>query len=238
MAFAISGAAGRRDLPLTFLGEGYIQDLAPNFLAAFSQDIERINKEVIDGVRFRFVKRNLIGRVPPGNGDPNMLNIDQLQNTVGDATALYNNENELVEELLKLTHAKHYEHLRYLASNHDRSILKIRFVLMPFSFVFLLSGTHQYHIVWETLDTEEATYIWHIEKSIELLRAKLQQIDKELGYIREKGRQTFIDALPENFTRIIHDYSEARKGFILWKGSIRGEDSVMLVRFWATVYTF
>jgi superfamily II DNA or RNA helicase len=197
-----------------------LQDSVPTFLAAFSEDIERINKEVIDSVRFRFVKRNLIGRVPTGDVDPNMLNIDQLQNTVGDATALYKNEDELVEELLKLTNAKHYEHIRYLAANHDRSILKIRFVLMPFSFVFLLSGTHQYHIVWETLDTEEATYIWHIDKSIDLLRTKLLQIDKEIGYIREKGRQTFIDALPEDFTRIIHDYSEARKGFILWKDQL------------------
>jgi hypothetical protein len=44
--------------------------------------------------------------------------------------------------------------------------------------------------------------------------------NKDLGYIREKGRQTFIDALPEDFTRIIHDYSEARKGCILWKDQL------------------
>jgi hypothetical protein len=35
--------------------------------------------------------------------------------------------------------------------------------------VFLLSGSYQYHLVWETLDTEEATYIWHIGKSIDEL---------------------------------------------------------------------
>jgi hypothetical protein len=44
-------------------------------------------------------------------------------------------------------------------------ILRIRFVLTPFSFLFLLHGNKKYHIVWETLNSEEATYIWHFEKS-------------------------------------------------------------------------
>ena len=65
---------------------------------------------------------------------------------------------ELLNEILKLKDARHYQQLRYL-DKHDRSVLKVRFVLLPFSFVFLLSGQEQYHIVWETLDTEEATYI-------------------------------------------------------------------------------
>ncbi len=95
--------------------------------------------------------------------------------------------------------------------------MKIRFVLSPFSFAFLINGTQQYHIVLETLDTEEATYIWHIDKRNVNLSSKLKQIDEALGIIRTKGRQTYIESNPENFSRIVHDYSDDRKGFIIWK---------------------
>jgi len=84
------------------------------------------------------------------------------------------------------------------------------------SFVFLLAGRDQYHIVLETLDTEEATYIWHIEKSKPLPEA-LKEIDQDLNIIRTKGRQTFLKQPPENFNRIVHDYSDDRKGFVIWK---------------------
>ena len=43
--------------------------------------------------------------------------------------------------------AKHYRQLRYLATRHEHTILKLRFVLSPFSFVFLLAGEEQFHIV-------------------------------------------------------------------------------------------
>ncbi len=99
--------------------------------------------------------------------------------------------------------------------NHDSNTLKLRFVLNQFSFVFLLTGIEQYHIVLETLDTEEATYIWHINKNV--LSQKLQAIDLDLNNIRNNGRQVFLQNQPENFSRLIHDYSDERKGFIIWK---------------------
>ena len=96
--------------------------------------------------------------------------------------------------------------------------MKVRFVLQPFSFVFLLAGTKSYHIVLETLDTEEATYIWHSEKSKSALIDTIKQIDKELNIIKEKGRQAYLETNPNNFSRIIHDYSDSNKGFSTWKG--------------------
>ena len=41
---------------------------------------------------------------------------------------------------------KHYRHLRYLASKHEGLIGKLRIVLDPFSFVFLLSGAEHERI--------------------------------------------------------------------------------------------
>jgi hypothetical protein len=107
--------------------------------------------------------------------------------------------------------------VRYLADRHERTILKLRFVLSPFSFVFLLTGEEQFHIVLETLDTEEATYIWHIPKDKNTLREALKRIDNDLNIIRQHGRQYFLETQPADFTRVVHDYSEGRKGFVVWK---------------------
>lgn len=86
-----------------------------------------------------------------------------------------------------------------------------------FSFVFLLTGTEQFHIVLETLDTEEATYIWHIDRNTQMLRENFRKIDEDLNIIRNKGRKVFLDNQPKNFSRILHDYSDERKGFAIWK---------------------
>jgi hypothetical protein len=93
-------------------------------------------------------------------------------------------------------------------------------VLNPFSFVFLLAGYKQYHIILETLDTEEATYIWQSPNNKVSLIEEVKQIDNQLSIIREKGRQAFLTNTPENFTRIIHDYLDNKKGFILWKSTL------------------
>jgi hypothetical protein len=69
----------------------------------------------------------------------------------------------------------------------------------------------------ETLDTREATYVWHIEKDKKELRQQLQVIDQQLNMIRNDGRQSFLESQPVNFSRIVHDYSDEQKGFVLWK---------------------
>ena len=94
----------------------------------------------------------------------NLLTAEELTTTNGNEPGLYNDGNQLLDELLSRKSYRHSRHIRYLADRHERSILKIRFVLSPFSFVFLLSGEQRYHIILETLDTDEATYIWHLEK--------------------------------------------------------------------------
>jgi hypothetical protein len=119
--------------------------------------------------------------------------------------------------VLKHSHFIHHRHLRYLADRHSGHLLKIRFVLQPFSFVFLLEGNEQYHIVLETLDTEEASYLWHLPKILSNLPLGLKEIDAHLELIRKLGRQVFLQAPPKNFSRLVHDYSDTQKGFIVWK---------------------
>ncbi|NTS43094.1 DEAD/DEAH box helicase family protein [Flavisolibacter sp. BT320] len=180
--------------------------------SADSEDIKRINREVIEGMRFRFVSKHILNdQVLERKG--NLLDITQVQS----GHQIYETGEELLDDLLKNNQFRHYKQLRYLAERHAGNLLKIRFVLRPFSFVFLITGTEQYHIILETLDTEEATYLWHFHKSSSLLPSKLKEIDAQLQIIRNQGRQVFLDSKPENFSRILHDYSNAQKGFVLWK---------------------
>ena len=131
--------------------------------------------------------------------------------------ALYDSGEDFLVDILKNKNYKHYKNIKYLAENHARHLLKLRFVLQPFSFVFLLVGQEGFHFVLETLDTEEATYIWHFDNDKITLPDKLKQVDQHLNIIRNKGRQVFLENPSQNFTRIVHDYSDEKKGFITWK---------------------
>lgn len=183
------------------------------FKSASSKDLDKLNREVIDSVRFKFIDKAIIKGTSIGK--TNLLNAQELQ---GEAVrSLYANEEDLLENILTLKNYKHSRHLRYLCKIHESGILKLRFVLEPFSFIFLVAGVSQYHLVWETLDTEEATYVWHAERSTQLLSIKVREIDHLIGQIRTSGRQAYLEANPSDFSRIVHDYSNDQKGFIVWK---------------------
>jgi len=38
--------------------------------------------------------------------------------------------------------------------------------------------------------------------------------------IREKGRQVYLESNPQGFSKIVHDYSNDDKGFVVWKGQL------------------
>lgn len=181
---------------------------------ALSSDIDRINKEVVEGVKFQFLNKGLLKQFTPKK--QNILTSDELQ----EQNKIYSTAEELLNQILKNKQYKHSQHIQYLANRHESQVMKIRFALNPFSFVFLLAGEQSYFVVLETLDTEEATYIWLTPKSKTSLIEEVKQIDNQLSIIREKGRQAFLENSPNNFTRIVHDYSENKKGFIIWKSAI------------------
>jgi hypothetical protein len=131
--------------------------------SAESEDINRLNREVVEAVRFRFSDKMIF----KGNRFiKSQTELNQEIKNGQDGQLLYQSAEELLVDALTKGNYKHQRQLRYLSENHKGSILKIRFVLSPFAFVFLLAGEHQYHIIMETLDTEEATYIWHVSKRI------------------------------------------------------------------------
>jgi superfamily II DNA or RNA helicase len=181
---------------------------------ATSDDIENINKEIVETVKFQFLNKSFINQTPISK--QNILTTNELtknQNIYGDVDGI-------LKDLLKGKQYKHSQHIQFLVKMHERNLMKLRFVLQPFSFVFMIVGEKKYHIILETLDTEEATYIWHIDKNKSLLIETIKQIDAQLSIIREKGRQTYLETNPQNFSRIVHDYSRNTKGFIIWKGQL------------------
>lgn len=179
---------------------------------ATSVDIKKINREVIEGVKFKFITKNFFGQKQIT--EENLLTATELQNG---KQQLYSDGEQLLDDILMNKDFKHSQQLRFLAARHEGTHLKIRFVLSPFSFVFLLSGAQQFHVILETLDTEEATYLWHTDKNKQALISKVKEVDQQLNIIRNKGRQAFLETNPENFSRILHDYSDKKKGFIIWK---------------------
>lgn len=183
--------------------------------SARSEALERINNEIIESVKFRFLEQDIVSKQYSGEKNDALLDINMLQE--GLDTSYYKTGESLLEDLLQDKKVKHHRQLRYLASKHEGSILKLRFVLNPFAFAFLLAGKDQYHIVLETLDTEEATYIWHFDNNKKALPGQLEQVNRDLDTIRTKGRQAFLGNHSANFTRLIHDYRDERKGFVVWK---------------------
>ena len=181
---------------------------------ATSSDIENINKELLESVKFKFLNKNFIGQI--STSKQNILTTNELPKNQN----IYSDAESILEDLLKVKQYKHSKHIQFLADKHERNVMKLRFALQPFSFVFLIAGEQNYHIILETLDTEEATYIWHLEKSKSVLIDTIKQIDKELNIIKEKGRQVYLETNPQNFSRIVHDYSDSNKGFTIWKGQL------------------
>ena len=181
---------------------------------ATSSDIENINKELLESVKFKFLNKNFIGQI--STSKQNILTTNELPKNQN----IYSDAESILEDLLKVKQYKHSKHIQFLADKHERNVMKLRFALQPFSFVFLIAGEQNYHIILETLDTEEATYIWHTDKSKTAILEAVKQIDKELNIIKEKGRQAYLETNPQNFSRIVHDYSDNNKGFIIWKGQL------------------
>lgn len=115
---------------------------------------------------------------------------------------------------------KHYRHLRYLSSQHCNSLSSIKFSLSPFSFLFVLEGAKQRHIVLETLDKTEATYVWSFDTETDIVDA-YQSLEEPLHLVRQDGRKAFLKVASTNFTRIKHDNNDERRGFVIWRDQLQ-----------------
>jgi hypothetical protein len=192
---------------------------------AHSPEISRINKSLIESVKFEFVKEASKKKLQI-EIDKSLFTMDEFFDNITEnkvrSKTFYSNEEDLFDDILQISDTKHYKHLRYLSSRHAHTVMKLRFVLKPtFSFIFLIEGERQYHIIWETLDSQEATYIWHVEpKDKALLRVTLRKIEDIINTIKVQGKTAYIQSSEDSYRRIRHDYSDLVEGFVKWKGEI------------------
>lgn len=188
---------------------------------ATSVEINKIDKRIIEEVKFEFVK---VARRKESTEDKQLFTMDEYLETFADegfkAQPFFKDDIQFFENLLEMSDTKHYKHLRFLSSKHRHDILKLRFVHKPFSFVFLLSGIDKFYIIWETLDTQEATYIWTATKDTTLLKQILTHVDKTIKLIKSEGKNDYINRNEENFSRVYHDYIDLENGFKNWKDEI------------------
>jgi len=197
-------------------------------IEAQSPEISKIKREDIESVRFEFVndirKAKFFSDI-----DKNLFTPEEFCNSFDEmkkATSLfYNDPSALFSDLLGIKDAKHYKHLSYLSSLHAHDMMKLRFVLKPVSFIFLVKGNTRFHFVWETLDTEEATWVWHSGKSREELKRTLAKIEDVINVVKVQGKLAYINTSDDMFRRIIHDYSDIVEGFVKWKYEL---DSVLV----------
>lgn len=56
--------------------------------------------------------------------------------------------------------------------------------------------------------------------NMNFLQQKLKEIDGVLNLIRNHGRQAYLNKESFGFSRIQHDYTDARAGFMKWKGML------------------
>jgi ubiquinone/menaquinone biosynthesis C-methylase UbiE len=59
-----------------------------------------------------------------------------------------------------------------------------------------------------------------ILKNTQQLRAGLKEAYAVLKEIKEKGKQDYLKKDHANFSRIMHDYSDAKSSFVSWKGML------------------
>src|SRR5690606_7552509 len=104
-AKALKSKNVRIDVHAEFEDEKLISQLAT------SEDVNKINREVIEGVKFSFVSKNIIRK--PTLQNESLLDINQIQGE--ESNSLYSSGEELLEDVLKRGNYKHQKHLQFLS---------------------------------------------------------------------------------------------------------------------------
>lgn len=188
---------------------------------AKSIDIDKINSSFIENVRYDYVAK-ILNKKASNNNNQNLFSKEQLFENFNDGilkvNSFYNDDIEFFHELLKIKKTKDYQYLDYLSEKHLSLKMKLRFCLTPLSFIFLVEGAKAHFLIWETLDTKEATYIWSTPNKEFDLRAFLNKIDNKISLIKTNGKREYLDLEEEFFFKVNHEnYLKTDQSFEKWQ---------------------
>lgn len=192
-----------------------------DWVSAKSAEIEQIDNALIEEVKFELLSAARRKEVPD---DKLLFTTQEYLETITDnkirPQELFEDEESLLENLLERSGTRHYHHLRFLSSKHKSQLEKLRLIHRPFSFLFIIDGINNFHFIWETLDTEEATYIWRFNRNIITVKDALINIERTINGIVQSGKSEYISRHEENFCKVLHDYTDQQAGFKKWKTEI------------------
>ena len=188
-----------------------------------SPQIASIDERMLQAVKFEFVKDIATKKIRI-EGERTVFSMEEFLEVLSGeklkASAFYDSEQELADDLFKIGGAKHYHHLRFLSARHAHKIMRLRFIVKPFSFLFLIEGEKHYHLIWETLDSEEATYVWAVEKHKTKLIEAVEKVGQTINTIKVLGKKAYIASSEDHYRRILHYYKLGFRGFMKWKDEL------------------
>lgn len=188
-----------------------------------SREIEQIDANTVERVQAEFVG-GIINLRREVDSEHTLFTLEELMNTITgediNSGIFHEEAKELMEDAIKQVRTKHHNHLGFLSRRHLHQLTKLRLVLKPFSYVFLLEGTKHYHLIWETHNTEEATYVWSVSKNPEELAEHLAWVGRTISMLKANNKNDYVRSAPDGFSRVIHDYSDPVAGFKKWKADI------------------
>ena len=188
---------------------------------ATSAILETINNSVIESVKLCYLHDlpDRINRLKPTKDFYTKEDLLALLSNSKKDLNIFENDKFFVEAIFEISNTKHFKQLNFLSDKHNYKQRGIQFILKPFAFIFFIEGKENYHLVWETLNTAEATYVWKLNKNLESLNKSIKNIENIIASIKAKtdGKLSYISLNEGNFNRVIHDYSDPGKGFITWK---------------------
>lgn len=188
-------------------------------VSATSDEISKINKSLIEEVKIEMLRAAGKQEVP---GENQLLTIEEYLATFVDENVqqVFKDEEDFLETTLKRPGTKHHPHLRWLSSKHRHDLEKLRLVNKPFSYVFLLDNADNFFTIWETLDTEEATFIWKFRKDSKPTVQIMAETNNTINRILLDGRNEYRAKLENHFGRVFHNYKDAQNGFQSWKAEL------------------
>lgn len=179
-----------------------------------SPHIDLINENLLEQVAENYIEHEII----LGNEE-----VTALEDKLSVVNAILSDEenkdaNWLLEKIFSKSQTKHYIHLRYLSSKQKADDFKLSITGKPLSFIFLLESKGNYFLIWETYNTDEATYLWKIEgNNAEDILSETEDIIEKIKWLRKGNKLAYINSKPKNFKRLEHEYVGADFGFKKWQ---------------------
>lgn len=189
--------------------------------SAISNQINSINEDIIEKIRIDILKYK-IRQQKNEQEIIDAVNIlkDDKNEKLNMHFTFYNNLDNIIKDVSKIYNSKHYKQLLYLSKRNQNDIMKIKFITNPISFLFLIDSEKYYYFIWETVNTEEATYIWVTNNNPNKLKEEFGKIKSKLKEIMSDGKRDYLIKNQKHFRRIIHNYSDLRNGFNEWKNKL------------------